>query len=87
VITTDAPPMNEHVHSDWGWLLPSTGQRPRSLATEHDVSPDDIATAVREAADMTPDERAAVGQRARESVTNRNEQFRRTALDLLGKMR
>jgi hypothetical protein len=86
VITTDASPMNEHVHPDWGWLLPSTGQRPRSLATEHDVSPDDIATAVREAAEMTPDERAALAQRARESVTNRNEQFRRTALDLLGKM-
>jgi hypothetical protein len=86
VITTDASPMNEHVHSDWGWLLPSTGHRPRSLATEHDVSPDDIATAVREAAQMTPDERAAVAQRARESVTNRNQQFRRTALDLLGKM-
>jgi hypothetical protein len=86
VITTDASPMNEHVRPDWGWLLPSTGQRPRSLATEHDVSPDDIATAVREAAEMTPDERAAVAKRARESVTNRNEQFRRTALDLLGKM-
>jgi hypothetical protein len=41
---------------------------------------------VREAAQMTPDERAAVAQRARQSVTNRNEQFRRTALDLLGKM-
>jgi glycosyltransferase involved in cell wall biosynthesis len=86
VITTDASPMNEHVRPDWGWLLPSTGQRPRSLATEHDVSPDDIATAVREAAEMTPDERAALAQRARESVTNRNEQFRRTALDLLRKM-
>lgn len=86
VITTDASPMNEHVRSDWGWLLPSTGQRPRSLATEHDVSPDDIATAVREAAGMTPEEREVVAKRARESVTNRNEQFRRTALDLLGKM-
>lgn len=86
VITTDASPMNEHVRSDWGWLLPSIGQRPRALATEHDVSPDDIATAVREAAEMTPEERAIVAKRARESVTNRNEQFRQTALYLLGKM-
>jgi hypothetical protein len=86
VITTDAAPMNEHVHSDWGWLLPSTAQRPRSLATEHDVSPDDIATAVREAAGMTPGERAAVSDRARASVAYRNEQFRGTALNLLGRM-
>jgi hypothetical protein len=86
VLTTDAPPMNEHVHSDWGWLLPSTGQRPRSLATEHDVSPDDIATAVREAAQLSPDEREAMSARARASVANRNEQFRQTALGLLGGM-
>lgn len=86
VITTDAAPMNEHVHTDWGWLLPSTGQRPRSLATEHDVSPDDIATAVREAAEMTPDERGAVAKKARDSVANRNEQFRQTTLDLLRRM-
>jgi hypothetical protein len=86
VITTNAAPMNEHVHSDWGWLLPSTGQRKRSLAIEHDVDPDHIATAVREAAEMTPDERLDVAKRARESVTTRNEQFRQTALDLLGKM-
>lgn len=86
VITTNAAPMNEHVHSDWGWLLPSTGQRKRSLATEHDVDPDHIATAVREAAEMTPDERLDVAKRARESVATRNEQFRQTALDLLGKM-
>jgi glycosyl transferase family 1 len=87
VITTNAAPMNEHVHSDWGWLLPSTGQRPRSLATEHDVNPDDIATAVREAAEMTADERDAVAKRARDSVTYRNEQFRQTALDLLRRMK
>jgi hypothetical protein len=86
VITTDAPPMNEHVHSDWGWLLPATGQRPRSLATEHDVSPDDIATAVREAAQLSPDERKAMSARARGSVAYRNEQFRQTALGLLGRM-
>jgi len=86
VITTNAAPMNEHVHPDWGWLLPSTGQRARSLAIEHAVSPDDIATAVREAAEMTPDERAGVAKRARESVAHRNEQFRQTALDLLRRM-
>lgn len=86
VITTNAAPMNEHVHSDWGWLLPSTGQRKRALATEHDVDPDHIATAVREAAEMTPDERLDVAKRARESVATRNEQFRQTALDLLEKM-
>jgi Glycosyl transferases group 1 len=83
VITTNAAPMNEHVTSEYGWLLPSTGQRPRSLATEHDVDPDHIATAVREAAQMTPDERHAVAKKARDSVAHRNEQFRQTALGLL----
>lgn len=86
VITTNAAPMNEHVQSDWGWLLPSTGQSPRSLGTEHDVNPDHIADAVREAAEMTPDERDVVAKRARESVANRNEKFRRTALNLLERM-
>jgi hypothetical protein len=87
VITTNAAPMNEHVSSDWGWLLPSTGQRPRSLATEHDVNPDDIATAVREAAEMTPDERDVVAKKARDSVAHRNEQFRQNALRLLRSMK
>lgn len=86
VITTNAAPMNEHVTSEWGWLLPSIGQRKRSLAIEHDVDPDHIATAVREAAQMTPTERQDVAKRARESIATRNEQFRQTALDLLRRM-
>lgn len=86
VITTNAAPMNEHVSSDWGWLLPSTGQRKRSLAIEHDVSPDHIATAVREAAEMTADEREVLAKAARDHVAHRNEQFRQTAIDLLRRL-
>jgi len=86
VITTDAPPMNEHVHSDWGWLLPPVASYPRSWVHEHDVSPDHIATAVREAAALTPEQREVVSQRARANVAHRNAQFRHTALTLLERL-
>lgn len=86
VITTNAPPMSEHVSTEYGWLLPSTGQYPRAWATEHDVNAGHIATAVREAAALTAEQREIVAKRARGSVADRNEQFRQTALSLLGRM-
>lgn len=81
VITTDAPPMNEHIVPGGGLLLTPSASRPRGLVHEYDVEPDDIAAAVREAV-AYPRDPALV----RASVTQRNEQFRTTALELLGEL-
>lgn len=86
VITTNASPMNENVRPAFGWLLPPTATTPRHWALEHDIDPDDLAVAVREAAALTPDERQIVADRARAHVAARNEQFRHTALGLMRRL-
>lgn len=86
VVTTDAPPMNEHITPGGGWLLPSVASHPRQWVYEHDVDPKHIADAVRQAVALTPEQRAEVSHRARTNVANRNAQFRHIALTLLERL-
>lgn len=83
VLTTDASPMNEHVHQDWGLLIPPAASLPRGRVAEHSVTPKSIATAVEQAAAMSDEERALVSQRARAHTASRNTTFTDTALNLL----
>lgn len=83
VITTDAPPMNEHVHPDWGMLVPTSRSAPRNLVQEHDVDPEHIASAVRRITALTDEQRAGMSEKARAHTLYRNESFRQTALKLL----
>lgn len=83
VVTTDAPPMNEHVRPEWGVLLPPTASTPRQWVSEYGVDPNQLASGVRQIAALTSEQRAAAGNAARAHVLHRNEIFRQTALNLL----
>lgn len=83
VITTDASPMNEHVQSDRGVLIPSTGTRKRWKVVEHEVNPDDVATAVRRVVELSQEQRSQLGTNAREFVMARNVQFENTIRKLI----
>lgn len=83
VITVDASPMNEHVHPDWGLLVPPAASTPRGLVRQHDVDPDALAAAVLAAAALPTDQRTDMAVRARAHVAARNQSFRDTAWRLL----
>lgn len=86
VITTDASPMNEQVHSEWGILIKPYGRRPRGLVLEYDVDPSVIAESVRTAIGLAPEERDKRAALARQHIQNRNEAFRQNAIRLLGEL-
>lgn len=81
IVTTDASPMNEHVTQEWGELIPPVGSSVRGPVVEYDVSPDDIANAVRRLAANTNEELDRMGQLARAHFLSRNESFKNCALE------
>lgn len=86
VVATNASPMNEHVQPDRGLLIPSTAVESSYLAPFHDVAAEDIAEAVREAAEMSAEERAQIGKAAREHVLTGNDRFAETIDACLGRL-
>jgi hypothetical protein len=86
VITTDAPPMNEHVRSDFGFLLKPTTVNRRGRVFEYGVDPNEIARAVAAAVALSPEERARQSSNARSHVLQRNADFAALALKLIGEL-
>lgn len=86
VVTVEASPMNEHVKPEWGFLVKPTNATRRGLTFEYSVDPDAIADAVQRAVALTPGEREERAAKARQHVLTRNDDFRRTALRLIGEM-
>jgi hypothetical protein len=86
VITTDASPMREHVHPDWGILVPPSSMGRRGMVGEYHVSAQAIGDAVRQAAVLPESTRTQMGKRARAHFDHRNAQFTTTALDLLARI-
>ena len=86
VISTDASPMNEHVHPDWGALIRPSRSNRHGLVSVHDVTAQAVAEAVRRAAATTEAARAEMSKRARASFEWRNHSFQVTALDLLARI-
>lgn len=87
VVATDAPPMNEHVSDDWGILIRPSASRDRGMVKEHDVDPDDIASAVRKLASLDKINIGMMTYAAREHMLARNEAFRKKAAQLLEDLR
>lgn len=83
VVTTDASPMNEHIQSDWGYLVGVFKTRNHHQAILTYTTPDLIAEAVRRAALLTPEKREKVGLMARTQFLRRNAEFKETALRLV----
>lgn len=86
VITTDASPMNEHVHAGFGTLVTPSRSTRRFDVREHHHNPDHIADAVRTALTLDDATLDAQGEQARAHFLRRNDEFRRTALTLLEKL-
>jgi glycosyltransferase involved in cell wall biosynthesis len=86
VVTTNASPMSEHITPGVGVLIPPVTRCQRGLATAWCVDAQGIAKAVRTVAEMSPGERADIGDRARARFHARNDAFRTKALQLLAEL-
>lgn len=86
VITTDASPMNEHVRPEWGILIPVFPTGRRGMVSEYQINAQVVGDAVRRAVALSPEERIAMGKRARAHFDHRNATFTQTALDLLARI-
>jgi hypothetical protein len=65
VITTDAPPMNEHVNAACGVLVAASRAQPRHMGTSHFVSSKSLEDAIQAVIDMPLRQKAGMGDVAR----------------------
>lgn len=86
VVTTNASPMNEHIHSDWGMLVQPERIGRRGMAHEYTVTARGVTDAVERAANITEPTRMWMSQKARQHFDQRNASFARSALELLARM-
>ena len=86
VITTDASPMNEHVHPDWGILISPSRRGRHGMVQDYGVTAQAVGDAVRRAADITEPTRQWMSQKARAHFDFRNAHFTQTALSLLARL-
>lgn len=86
VVTTDASPMNEHVHPDWGTLIMPESMGRRGMVGEYAVSAEAIGDAVRATAALPATVRTKMHIRARQHFEHRNAAFTEMALSLLARI-
>lgn len=65
VVTTDAPPMNEHVTAETGLLVPACASAPRHLGTSYAVDPAALEAAIETLRAMPVATKQAMGAAAR----------------------
>jgi len=66
VVTTDAPPMNEHIDPSCGMLVPVSSKAQRHLGTVFHVDQDALEAAIETLIAMPQAQKAALGARARQ---------------------
>lgn len=76
VITTDAPPMNELVLSEYGILIPYVKTDESNFAVQKYVSPEGIINAIDKVAGMSEEEILRMGKLARESFIRNDVDFK-----------
>lgn len=64
VVTTDAPPMNEHIRPGTGILIPYSGTEPRHLGTNFFFDSGKLEAAIAQLVRMPDDAKAAIGRNA-----------------------
>lgn len=84
VLTTDAPPMNEHVSADFGILVPFTRSEPRHLGTNYFVDVGAMEAAIEDLIHRPVDEKRAMGEAARARYLDIDAGFRQRVAALLG---
>ena len=75
VVTTDAPPMNEHVATDCGVLVPTSRAEPRHLGRNFFVDRHALEAVIEQLAAEPPDTARALGVKARERFEELNRRF------------
>lgn len=75
-LTTDGPPMNEHVDAGCGILVPASRTEPRHLGTNYFVDPSALEKAVQTVLAMPVERKRAIGQAARARFEAIDEGFR-----------
>lgn len=75
VVTTDAPPMNEHVSARTGVLVPVGRSEPRHLGTSFHVDPAGFEAAIEAVLALPPEECACKGELARQAFAAINAAF------------
>jgi hypothetical protein len=83
VLTTDAPPMNEHVRADYGVLVPADRSEPRHMGTNHFVAIDQLEAAICDLIAVTPQTKQDMGARARQRYLEIDADFQKRVADLL----
>jgi len=83
VLTTDAPPMNEHVHADCGVLVPTDRAEPRHMGTNHFVVIDQLEAAIRDLIAMPVETKRDMGALARQRYLEIDGDFQQRVADLL----
>lgn len=76
VITTDAPPMNEHVRPEFGVLVASVRAQPRHMGTCHFVGVEALEAAIEAAIAMPEARKAEMGQLGRRRFLQIDKAFR-----------
>lgn len=75
-LTTDAPPMNEHVTTDTGILVPATHSAPRHLGRRYFIEATALERAIEDLIAMPPDAKARLGAAARARYHSIDHAFR-----------
>jgi glycosyltransferase involved in cell wall biosynthesis len=83
VITTDGPPMNEHVRPEFGLLVAADRAQPRHMGTNHFVSLEALGAAMDNAISMPWSKKASMGDLARKRFVEIDRDFRRRASEIL----
>jgi glycosyltransferase involved in cell wall biosynthesis len=83
VVTTDAPPMNEHVDAGCGVLVPFERSEPRHLGTNFYVDPRALEAAIERIIAMPDAEKRMLGEAARRRYEAIDSGFRKRVRDLL----
>ena len=84
VLTTDAPPMNEHVTADCGVLVTSGRMVPRHLGTCYHVDIQALERAILAVIAMPPAEKQRLGRAAQTRFHDIDAAFRRRAREIFG---
>ena len=82
VLTTDAPPMNEHITPECGILVPASHSEPRHLGTNFFVDPTGLERAIEELIERPPSYKRALGLAARARFEAIDQAFRARARGL-----
>lgn len=83
VVTTDAPPMNEHLDAESGVLVPAAHSEPRHLGTNYYVDTAALETAIEALIALPAAEKARMGEAARQRHGEIDAAFRRRIAALL----